>query len=106
MQFIRKNNVHPPVIFLADYDMHISENLVRGVDVWINTPRRPWEASGTSGMKVLVNGGINLSELDGWCAEAYTPELGWALGDGNEHGDDPVWDAAEAEALYERLERE
>jgi starch phosphorylase len=57
-------------------------------------------------MKVLVNGGINLSELDGWWAEAYTPEVGWALGDGQEHGDDPAWDAAEAEALYERLEQE
>ena len=79
---------------------------MQGVDVWINTPRRPWEASGTSGMKVLVNGGINLSELDGWWAEAYTPEVGWALGDGQEHGDDPAWDAAEAEALYDLLERE
>ena len=57
-------------------------------------------------MKVLVNGGINLSELDGWWAEAYTPEVGWAIGDGQEHGDDPAWDAAEAEALYELLERE
>jgi starch phosphorylase len=57
-------------------------------------------------MKVLVNGGLNLSELDGWWAEAYTPEVGWALGDGREHGDDPAWDAAEAEALYTILERE
>ena len=57
-------------------------------------------------MKVLVNGGINLSELDGWWAEAYTPEVGWALGDGREHGDDPAWDAAEADALYDLLERE
>ena len=79
---------------------------MQGVDVWINTPRRPWEACGTSGMKVLVNGGLNLSELDGWWAEAYTPEVGWALGDGQEHGDDPAWDAAEAEALYDLLERE
>ncbi len=86
--------------------MLLTENLVQGVDVWINTPRRPWEACGTSGMKVLVNGGINLSELDGWWAEAYTPEVGWALGDGKEHGDDPAWDAAEAEALYSLLERE
>ncbi len=106
IQFIRQHSVHSPVIFLADYDMHISENLVQGVDVWINTPRRPWEASGTSGMKVLVNGGINLSELDGWWAEAYTPEVGWALGDGNEHGDDPYWDAVEAEQLYTILEQE
>ena len=57
-------------------------------------------------MKVLVNGGINLSELDGWWAEAYTPEVGWALGDGREHGDDPAWDAVEANALYDLLERE
>jgi starch phosphorylase len=84
----------------------LTERLVQGVDVWINTPQRPWEACGTSGMKVLVNGGINLSELDGWWAEAYTPEIGWALGDGQEHGDDPAWDAAEAGALYDLLERE
>jgi starch phosphorylase len=86
--------------------MHLTEHLVQGVDVWINTPRRPWEASGTSGMKVLVNGGINLSELDGWWAEAYTPDVGWALGDGLEHGDDPGWDAVEANTLYDLLERE
>ena len=106
IHFIRQPEARPHVIFLSDYDMLLTEHLVQGVDVWLNTPRRPWEASGTSGMKVLVNGGINLSELDGWWAEAYTPELGWAIGDGQEHGDDPGWDAAEAEALYERLERE
>jgi len=106
IRFIRQNSVHPPVIFLSDYDMHISENLVCGVDVWINTPRRPWEASGTSGMKVLVNGGINLSELDGWWAEAYSPEVGWAIGDGKEHGDDPSIDAMEAEQLYNILEQQ
>jgi starch phosphorylase len=86
--------------------MLLSERLVQGVDVWINTPRRPWEACGTSGMKVLVNGGINLSELDGWWAEAYAPEVGWALGDGREHGDDPAWDALEADALYDLLEQQ
>jgi starch phosphorylase len=106
IQFIRRPETRPHAIFLSDYDMLLTEHLVQGVDVWINTPRRPWEASGTSGMKVLVNGGLNLSELDGWWAEAYTPEVGWALGDGQEHGDDPAWDAAEAEALYELLERE
>ncbi|MHB8520009.1 MAG: alpha-glucan family phosphorylase [Limisphaerales bacterium] len=106
IQFIRQPAVRPHAIFLSDYDMHLTERLVQGVDVWLNTPRRPWEACGTSGMKVLVNGGINLSELDGWWAEAYVPDLGWALGDGQEHGSDPSWDAAEAEALYERLERE
>ncbi len=104
--FIRRPEVRPHVIFLSDYDMHLTEQLVQGVDVWLNTPRRPWEACGTSGMKVLVNGGINLSELDGWWAEAYTPDVGWALGDGQEHGDDPARDAIEAEALYDILERE
>jgi starch phosphorylase len=104
--FIRRPEARPHVIFLSDYDMLLTERLVQGVDVWINTPRRPWEASGTSGMKVLVNGGINLSELDGWWAEAYTPEVGWALGDRREHGDNPAWDAVEADALYELLERE
>ena len=106
MHFIRRPETRLHVIFLSDYDMHLTQHLVQGVDVWINTPRRPWEACGTSGMKVLVNGGINLSELDGWWAEAYAPDLGWALGDGQEHGDDPAWDAAEAEMLYDLLERE
>jgi starch phosphorylase len=106
VQFIRQPEVRPHAVFLADYDMLLTEHLVQGVDVWINTPRRPWEACGTSGMKVLVNGGINLSELDGWWVEAYTPEVGWALGDGREHGADPAWDCKEAEALYRLLERE
>jgi starch phosphorylase len=106
ISFVRRPEVRLHAVFLSDYDMLMAERLVRGMDLWINTPRRPWEASGTSGMKVLVNGGLNLSELDGWWAEAYSPEVGWALGDGKEHGDDPAWDAAEAERLYELLERE
>jgi starch phosphorylase len=105
-RFIRRPDVEGRVVFIPDYDLLVAERLVQGVDLWINTPRRPWEASGTSGMKVLVNGGLNLSELDGWWAEAYAPEVGWALGDGREHDDDPGWDAAEAEALYALLERE
>ena len=105
-RFTRIPEARKHVAFVGDYDMLLTGRLVQGVDVWINTPRRPWEACGTSGMKVLVNGGINLSELDGWWAEAYRPEVGWALGDGNEHGDDPAWDAAEAEALYRLLEDE
>ena len=105
IEFIRRSGASRRVNFLADYDMLLAEQLVQGVDVWINTPRRPWEASGTSGMKVLVNGGLNLSELDGWWAEAYHPGVGWALGDGREHGDDPAWDAVEAEALYDLLEQ-
>jgi glycogen phosphorylase len=106
IEFIRQPAAAGHVVFLADYDMLLAEQLVEGVDVWINTPRRPWEASGTSGMKVLVNGGLNLSELDGWWAEAYDPGVGWALGDGREHGDDPAWDAAEAVALYDLLEQQ
>ena len=106
MRFIGRPDVRHHVIFLSDYDMRVAKQLVRGVDVWLNTPRRPWEACGTSGMKVLVNGGINLSELDGWWAEAYSPQVGWALGDGQEHGDDPAWDISEADALYDLLERE
>jgi len=106
IRFIRQPEVRPYAVFLSDYDMLLTQHLVEGVDVWMNTPRRPWEASGTSGMKVLVNGGINLSELDGWWAEAYTPEVGWALGDGQEHDSDPAWDAAEAAHLYDLLERE
>lgn len=106
VEFSRRPEVRSRAVFLSDYDALMAEHLVQGVDVWVNTPRRPWEASGTSGMKVLVNGGLNLSELDGWWAEAYSPEVGWAIGDGREHGDDPAWDAAEAEALYRLLEGE
>ncbi len=105
-EFARRPEIRSKVVFLSDYDVLMAEHLVQGVDVWVNTPRRPWEASGTSGMKVLVNGGLNLSELDGWWAEAYSPEVGWAIGDGQEHGNDPAWDAADAESLYAVLERE
>jgi len=104
--FIKRPEVKDRVVFLNDYDMMLAQELVQGIDLWINTPRRPWEACGTSGMKVLVNGGLNLSELDGWWAEAYSPEVGWAIGDGQEHGDDPGWDAQEAETLYGLLEGE
>lgn len=106
VEFIARPDMHQHVIFLSDYDMYVTQELVQGVDVWVNTPRRPWEACGTSGMKVLVNGGLNLSELDGWWAEAYSPQVGWAIGDGNEHDEDPAWDAFEANALYDRIEKE
>ncbi len=105
VQFVRRDDIRPHAIFLSDYDMLLTERLVQGVDVWINTPRRPWEACGTSGMKVLVNGGLNLSELDGWWAEAYASDIGWALGDGAAH-EGAEWDAAEASQLYDLLERE
>ena len=106
IQFVARRELRDRVVFLSDYDMLLAEYLVRGVDLWINTPRRPWEACGTSGMKVLVNGGVNLSELDGWWAEAYSPEVGWAIGDGQEHEDEAAWDAVEAEQLYGLLENQ
>jgi len=106
VHFTRRPEARAHVVFLSDYDMDLTQNMVQGVDVWLNTPQRPWEACGTSGMKVLVNGGINLSELDGWWAEAYSPDVGWALGDGQEHGYDPAWHRAEALALYDLLEQE
>ncbi|HYK63094.1 MAG TPA: alpha-glucan family phosphorylase [Bryobacteraceae bacterium] len=106
VHFVRRPELRAHAVFLSDYDMLLTERMVQGVDLWINTPRRPWEACGTSGMKVVANGALNLSELDGWWAEAYSPDVGWALGDGAEHGEDPAWDAAEADALYSLLERE
>jgi glycogen phosphorylase len=100
VRFARRPDVRGNVVFLADYDLRLAERLVQGVDLWINTPRPPWEACGTSGMKVLVNGGVNLSSLDGWWAEAYKPESGWALpGDGQDDGLD-------AARLYDLLERD
>jgi glycogen phosphorylase len=106
VDFSHKPECHSRVVFLPDYDIAIAQELVQGVDLWINTPRRPWEACGTSGMKVLVNGGLNLSEIEGWWAEAYTPEVGWAIGDGQEHNHDPKYDATEANQLYDLLEKE
>lgn len=103
-QFVQRPDVARHVAFIEDYDMELAQQLVQGVDVWINTPRRPWEASGTSGMKVLVNGGLNLSSLDGWWAEAWNPAVGWALGDGQEH--DGEKDQRDAEQLFQRLENE
>jgi starch phosphorylase len=105
-EFSIRPQIRGRVAFLSDYDISLAAQLVQGVDLWVNTPRRPWEACGTSGMKVLVNGGLNLSELDGWWAEAYRAEVGWGIGDGQEHGDDPNWDTREAEELYQRLESE
>ena len=104
--FIERPEVRSHVVFLSDYDMQMAQELVKGMDLWINTPRRPWEACGTSGMKVLANGGLNISELDGWWAEAYRPEIGWAIGDGREHGEDVAWDATEVESLYTLLEQQ
>ena len=105
VDFVNQPEVRHRAVFLEDYDIILAQQLVQGVDLWINTPRRPLEACGTSGMKVLVNGGLNLSELDGWWAEAYSEDVGWALGDGEEHSD-PQWDVVEADSLYRLLEEE
>ena len=105
VEFVQRPEVRKRAVFLEDYDMTLAQEMVQGVDLWINTPRRPWEACGTSGMKVLVNGGINLSELDGWWAEAYSQDVGWSLGDGREHSESE-WDGYEAEELYRLLEQE
>jgi len=103
VRFAADPAVRERIVFLEDYDLDHAAHLVAGVDVWLNTPRHPLEASGTSGMKVLVNGGLNLSELDGWWAEAYDPDVGWALGslDGA-HLDDTT----EADQLYRLFEDE
>ncbi|MBF0138225.1 MAG: alpha-glucan family phosphorylase [Magnetococcales bacterium] len=108
VQFCRRPDVRQRAIYISDYDMLLAERMVQGVDVWLNNPRRPWEASGTSGMKVLVNGGLNLSVQDGWWAEAYDPAVGWSLGDGMEHAEEynEHLDATEAEELYRLLENE
>ncbi len=96
------------MVFLEDYDINVARFLVQGVDVWLNNPRRPLEASGTSGMKVCVNGGLNLSVLDGWWCEAYTGDNGWAIGAGEEYSDaDRTYqDDVESRAIYDILEQE
>jgi len=94
------------VVFVEDYDINLGRHLVQGVDVWLNTPRRPFEASGTSGQKVVLNGGLNLSVLDGWWAEAYDGLNGFAVGMGEAHADLEVQDRRDAEHLYRTLERE
>jgi len=100
--FANDPEVRMRCVFLEDYDLSLAQELVQGVDVWINTPRRPWEACGTSGMKVLVNGGLNLSALDGWWAEAYEPDVGWAIGEPGAPSDDD----RDAEAVIRTLERD
>jgi starch phosphorylase len=94
------------VMFIEDYDMNVARHLVQGVDVWLNNPRRPLEASGTSGMKVAVNGGLNLSILDGWWVEGYDGDNGWAIGAGEEYTDLTYQDTVESRSLYELLERD
>jgi len=106
VQHARSERFRRRVVFLEDYDMVVARYLVQGVDVWLNTPRRPLEASGTSGMKASVNGALNLSVIDGWWAEAYDPDLGWAIGRGEENEDPELQDRLEASTLYDVLEHE
>lgn len=94
------------IVFIEDYDINVARHLTQGVDVWLNNPRRPLEASGTSGMKVVLNGGLNCSILDGWWAEAYNGTNGFAIGDGRQHVDDDITDARDAEALFATLRDE
>jgi starch phosphorylase len=101
-RFARSDEVRARVVFLEDYDMVLAQQLAGGVDVWINTPRRPAEACGTSGMKMLVNGGLNCSMLDGWWDEAYDPAVGWAIGGRDDH--DGSADGDDAQSLYALLE--
>lgn len=101
--FAARPEVSGRAVFLSDYDIDLAQHLQPGVDVWINTPRRPNEACGTSGMKVLANGGLNLSNLDGWWDEAYEPEVGWCLGDDRENSG-PERDIEEADMLYRLIE--
>lgn len=102
----RDQRFHGRVLFVEDYDMAIGRALTRGVDVWLNNPRRPLEASGTSGMKAAMNGVLNLSILDGWWPEGYDGVNGWAIGAGRTFQDDARSDVADADALYDLLERE
>ncbi|HUT60635.1 MAG TPA: alpha-glucan family phosphorylase [Phycisphaerae bacterium] len=102
----RQEPYRKSVVFLEDYDMNVARYLVQGVDVWLNTPLRPMEASGTSGMKVVANGGLNLSVLDGWWAEGYDPDVGWAIGSGELYDDLEYQNSIESQALYDLLEKE
>lgn len=102
----RQNGFRGRVVFIEDYDMGIARELVSGVDVWLNTPRRPLEASGTSGMKAAMNGVLHASVLDGWWCEAYAGDNGFAIGDGEEYADPGFGDHVEAQALYRLLEEE
>ncbi len=106
VHFALQEGVQHRLVFLEDYDLGRAQALVQGADVWLNTPRRPLEASGTSGMKALVNGALNLSVLDGWWAEGHEEGVGWAIGTGEEYQDFEYQDRVEAQALYSILEQE
>jgi len=106
IHFATQYDVRRRIVFLEDYDINVARVLVRGVDVWLNTPRRPMEASGTSGMKAAVNGALNISTLDGWWCEGYAPEGGWVIGTGESYEDAGYQDMVESQAIYNLLENE
>jgi starch phosphorylase len=105
-QFTRDPQFFGKIVFVEDYDINVGRHLVQGVDLWLNNPRRPLEASGTSGMKTILNGGLNLSVLDGWWAEAYDGHNGFAIGAGNTHVDTDIHDSVDAELLMRTLREE
>ncbi|MHC4741791.1 MAG: alpha-glucan family phosphorylase [Planctomycetota bacterium] len=106
IHFANQHDVRRRIVFLENYDMDMARVMVRGVDVWLSNPRRPMEASGTSGMKAAVNGVLNVSTLDGWWCEGYTPDGGWVIGAGETYEDSEYQDIVEAQALYNMLENE
>ncbi|MDD5434312.1 MAG: alpha-glucan family phosphorylase, partial [Nitrospira sp.] len=94
------------VLMVEGYDMHLARHLVSGVDIWLNTPRRPYEASGTSGQKAGLNGAVNFSVLDGWWVEGFNEKNGWSIGGENDYGDEELQDKLDSEDIYEKLEKE
>jgi starch phosphorylase len=104
--FARSDAASGRVVFLPDYEMTLARHLVQGVDVWLNNPRRPHEASGTSGMKAALNGVVNCSVLDGWWCEGYSPEVGFQIGGDEVAETDEAQDAADADALFAVLEQQ
>ncbi len=106
IHFASQDQLRRRIVFLEDYDIDVARVLVSGVDVWLSNPRRPMEASGTSGMKAAINGVLNMSTIDGWWCEGYTPERGWAIGSGEIYDDTEYQDIVESQALYNILENE
>ncbi len=106
IHFASQYNVRRRIVFLEDYEMNLARYMVRGVDIWLNNPRRPMEASGTSGMKAAINGALNMSTCDGWWCEGYRPDGGWVIGAGESYDDTSYQDMVESEAIYKMLENE
>jgi glycogen phosphorylase len=106
VRLAKREDLRRHIVFVENYDLNVARYLVSGCDVWLNLPRRPHEASGTSGMKAAMNGVLHMSVLDGWWVEAYKPSLGWAVGSGEEYQDEGYQDYVEARAVFELLEQE